>query len=126
MWNIPLYNRTMRLLSNHGKVKVEIEDLSSSYRSSNVRLSFPPSRACFFIRLTFMLFILAIGIFAPADVRPILKAYQGKDIPSEYAKKEAEQKKMAVDEWERLHPSSVHGAGFGFLSTMFGSVAAVS
>ena len=68
---------------------------------------------------------IAIGIFSPADVRPILKAYDGKDIPREYAKKEAEAKRVAVEEWERLHPSSVHGAGSGFLSSVFGSVAAV-
>ncbi|WVR03091.1 hypothetical protein IAU60_000080 [Kwoniella sp. DSM 27419] len=69
-------------------------------------------------------FLESIGIFAPADVRPILKAYQGKDIPVEYAKKEAEAKQKAVEEWERLHPTAVAGAGSGFLSSMFGSVAA--
>lgn len=69
-------------------------------------------------------FLESIGIFNPADVRPILKAYDGKDIPNEYAKKEAEAKRVAVEEWERLHPSAVHGAGSGFLSSMFGSVAA--
>lgn len=70
--------------------------------------------------------LLAIGIFAPADVRPVLKAYQGKNIPVEYAKKEAEQKQQAIDEWQRLHPTGVHGAGSGLLSSMFGSVSAVS
>lgn len=68
----------------------------------------------------------AIGFFSPADVRPILKAYQGKDIPTEYAKKEAEAKRIAVAEWDRLHPTSLHGAGSGLLSGLFGSVAAVS
>jgi len=58
-------------------------------------------------------------------VRPILKAYEGKDIPNEYAKKEAEAKRVAVQEWERLHPSSMHGAGSGLLSSVFGSIAAV-
>ncbi|CAD6564449.1 MAG: mitochondrial inner membrane protein required for protein import [Tremellales sp. Tagirdzhanova-0007] len=69
-------------------------------------------------------FLESIGIFSPADVRPVLKAYQGKDIPNEYAKNEAESKRVAVEEWNRLHPSSMHGAGSGFLSSVFGSVAA--
>jgi len=67
-------------------------------------------------------FLESIGIFSPADVRPILKAYQGKNIPIEYAKKEAEAKAKAVEEWEKLHPSGIHGAGSGFLSSIFGSV----
>jgi len=33
---------------------------------------------------------------------------------------------VAVEEWERLHPSSMHGVGSGLLSSVFGSVAAVS
>ncbi|WRT63191.1 uncharacterized protein IL334_000094 [Kwoniella shivajii] len=69
-------------------------------------------------------FLESIGIFNPADVRPILKAYEGKDIPVEYAKKEAEAKQKAIEEWERVHPSAVAGAGSGWLSSMFGSVAA--
>ncbi|WVW81240.1 hypothetical protein I302_103231 [Kwoniella bestiolae CBS 10118] len=69
-------------------------------------------------------FLESIGIFNPADVRPILKAYEGKNIPVEYAKKEAEAKQKAVQEWERMHPSAVAGAGSGWLSNVFGSVAA--
>ncbi|WWC67345.1 uncharacterized protein I206_101253 [Kwoniella pini CBS 10737] len=69
-------------------------------------------------------FLESIGIFNPADVRPILKAYEGKNIPVEYAKKEAEAKQKAVEEWERVHPTAVAGAGSGWLSNMFGSVAA--
>ncbi|WVN87596.1 uncharacterized protein L203_102779 [Cryptococcus depauperatus CBS 7841] len=69
-------------------------------------------------------FLESIGIFAPADVRPILQAYAGKDIPIEYAKKEAEAKQKAIEEWEKSHPTSVTGAGSGFLSGLFGSVAA--
>lgn len=69
----------------------------------------------------------AIGIFNPPDVRPILKAYEGKDIPSEYAKKEAESKKAAIEEWERKNPASRSGGGGGgFLGGMFGSVSPVS
>lgn len=67
----------------------------------------------------------AIGIFNPTDVRPILQAYAGKDIPVEYAKKEAEAKAKAIEEWERSHPTAITGAGSGFLSSIFGSVAAV-
>ncbi|OCF72346.1 mitochondrial import inner membrane translocase subunit TIM50 [Kwoniella mangroviensis CBS 8886] len=69
-------------------------------------------------------FLESIGIFNPADVRPILKAYEGKNIPVEYAKKEAEAKQKAIEEWERMHPSAISGAGSGWLSSMFGSVAA--
>lgn len=66
----------------------------------------------------------AIGIFAPADVRPVLKHYAGKDIPREYAKKEAEAKAAAVAEWERTHPT---GSGGGsWLSGVFGGSSAVS
>ncbi|KZT03903.1 HAD-like protein, partial [Laetiporus sulphureus 93-53] len=45
-------------------------------------------------------FLESIGIFKPADVRPILEAYRGKDIPIEYAKKEAEMKRKHVEDWE--------------------------
>ena len=43
----------------------------------------------------------AIGIYNPPDVRPILKAYQGKDIPIEYAKREAEDKQAHVENWTK-------------------------
>ncbi|KAH9927763.1 HAD-like domain-containing protein [Fomitopsis serialis] len=45
-------------------------------------------------------FLESIGIFHPPDVRPILEAYHGKDIPIEYAKKEAEMKQKHVEEWQ--------------------------
>ncbi|ORY26471.1 HAD-like domain-containing protein [Naematelia encephala] len=67
-------------------------------------------------------FLESIPIYNAADVRPVIKAYEGKDIPTEYAKREAEAKRIAVEEWERLHPTSLHGAGSGFLSGLFGSV----
>ncbi|KIM71865.1 hypothetical protein PILCRDRAFT_748373 [Piloderma croceum F 1598] len=44
-------------------------------------------------------FLESIGIYKPPDVRPILKAYQGKDIPIEYAKREAEDKQVHVENW---------------------------
>ncbi|KAG9086390.1 mitochondrial inner membrane protein required for protein import [Ceratobasidium sp. 370] len=46
-------------------------------------------------------FLESIAIHNPPDVRPILKAYQGKDIPKAYAAIEAEQKRMVVEEWEK-------------------------
>ncbi|GFZ44526.1 Mitochondrial import inner membrane translocase subunit TIM50 [Saitozyma sp. JCM 24511] len=67
-------------------------------------------------------FLESIGIYSPADIRPILKNYQGKDIPIEYAKAEAEMKRNVQEEWERQHPAT--SAGAGWLSGMFGSVAA--
>jgi import inner membrane translocase subunit TIM50 len=42
----------------------------------------------------------AIGIYKPPDVRAILKAYEGKNIPLEYAKKEAEMKREFIEEWK--------------------------
>jgi import inner membrane translocase subunit TIM50 len=53
-----------------------------------------------------------------------LKAYDGKDIPIEYAKKEEESKRAAIEEWERKNPNRSSGGG-GFLGGMFGSVSAV-
>lgn len=44
---------------------------------------------------------IAIAIYQPPDVRPILQAYQGKDIPLEYAKHEAEQKAKHIQEWKK-------------------------
>ncbi|ORX35097.1 hypothetical protein BD324DRAFT_582622 [Kockovaella imperatae] len=70
-------------------------------------------------------FLESIGIFQPPDVRPILELYRGKDIPVEYAKKEAESKRQVLEEWRRQHPTNVHGGGTGMLSSLFGSVAAV-
>lgn len=69
----------------------------------------------------------AVGIFAPPDVRPILKAYEGKNIPVEYAKREAERKQAAIEEWEREHGTAVAGAsGAGWLSKVFGALGGVS
>jgi len=46
-------------------------------------------------------FLESIGIYKPPDVRPILKAYQGKDIPVEYAKREAEEKLVHIENWKK-------------------------
>lgn len=63
-------------------------------------------------------------MFNVKDVRPIVKAYQGKDIPIEYAKKEAEAKRVAIEEWERRNPGgAAGGGGAGWLGGLFGGVA---
>lgn len=51
----------------------------------------------------------AIGIYQPPDVRPILEAYRDKDIPLEYAKKEAEAKQKHVEEWQHRHGLATGG-----------------
>lgn len=45
----------------------------------------------------------AIAIYNPPDVRPILKAYEGKDVPLEYAKTEAKAKANHIAEWNAKH-----------------------
>ena len=62
-------------------------------------------------------------MFNVKDVRPILSAYQGKDIPVEYAKKEAEAKRVAIEEWERRNPNAGSGGAAGWLGGVFGGVA---
>lgn len=44
--------------------------------------------------------MVAVGIYKPPDVRTILKAYEGKSIPLEYAEKEAASKRAFVEEWK--------------------------
>jgi len=58
----------------------------------------------------------AIAIYKPPDVRPILEAYRGKDIPSEYAKKEAEAKAKHIEEWKKKS----HHMTTGSFSSIFG------
>ncbi|KDQ12025.1 hypothetical protein BOTBODRAFT_113621 [Botryobasidium botryosum FD-172 SS1] len=68
-------------------------------------------------------FLESIGIHQPPDVRPILKAYEGKNIPLEYAKKEAEIKAKHIAEWEK-EKKGKGGAVTGFtLSGLFGGPA---
>jgi len=62
-------------------------------------------------------FLESIAIYKSPDVRPILQAYQDKDIPLEYAKKEAEAKRKHIEEWERSHKSAASGFT---LSGLFG------
>ncbi|KAF8883276.1 HAD-like domain-containing protein [Infundibulicybe gibba] len=67
-------------------------------------------------------FLESIGIYKPADVRPILTAYQDKDIPIEYAKKEAEAKAKHVEEW-KTKARGVTGFSVG---SLFGTQATVN
>ena len=64
---------------------------------------------------------LAIAIYQPQDVRPILQAYEGKNIPIEYAKKEAEGKKQFLEQWRKTNQK----AGSFTLSSLFGGGDAV-
>lgn len=66
----------------------------------------------------FLFFTSAIGIYKPPDVRPIIEAYSGKDIPIEYAKKEAEAKQRHIEEWE--HSRKGLSSGGFTLSGLFG------
>ena len=61
-------------------------------------------------------FLESIGIYKPADVRPILQKYEGKDLAVEYAKKEAEAKARQVEEWKAKHK----GVTPGFMSSLLG------
>ncbi|KAG6332746.1 hypothetical protein ID866_6344 [Astraeus odoratus] len=63
-------------------------------------------------------FLESIGIYKPQDVRPILQAYRGKDIPIEYGKKEAEARERHVEEWKSKRVGLSSG-GFT-LSSLFG------
>ena len=74
--------------------------------------------------ISFSLPRTAIGIYKPPDVRPILQAYAGKDIPVEYAEKEAEAKRKHIEEWNTKARGLSKG-GFT-LSSMFGGASEVS
>ena len=66
----------------------------------------------------------AIAIYRPPDVRPILNAFHGKDIPVEYAKQEAEAKKRHVEAWQQGGARRLSESGFT-LSSMFGGSSSV-
>jgi len=67
---------------------------------------------------------LAIAIYRPPDVRPILNAFHGKDIPVEYAKQEADTKKRHVEAWQQGGARRLSESGFT-LSSMFGGPSSV-
>ncbi|EIW80210.1 HAD-like protein [Coniophora puteana RWD-64-598 SS2] len=54
-------------------------------------------------------FLESIAIYKSPDVRPILTAYQGKDIPIEYGKKEAAAKERHIEEWKAKGASGLGG-----------------
>lgn len=64
-------------------------------------------------------FLESIGIYKPQDIRPILEAYRGKDIPIEYAKNEAEARERHIAEWQKKRKGLSTG-GFTF-SSLFGT-----
>jgi len=64
-------------------------------------------------------FLESVAIYRPPDVRPILKAFQGKDIPIEYAKQEAEAKRRHIEAWQQGGGKRLSESGFT-LSSMFG------
>ncbi|ESK90564.1 mitochondrial import inner membrane translocase subunit tim50 [Moniliophthora roreri MCA 2997] len=59
-------------------------------------------------------FLESIAIYKPPDVRPILEAYQGKNIPVEYAKKEAEGKAKHLEEWKQNKGNKSNSIGSFF------------
>ncbi|RXW25692.1 hypothetical protein EST38_g162 [Candolleomyces aberdarensis] len=61
-------------------------------------------------------FLESIGIYRPPDVRPILQAYEGKDVAVEYAKMEAEAKARHIEEWKAKHKGVAPNA----VSSLFG------
>lgn len=63
-------------------------------------------------------FLESIAIHAPPDVRPIIKAYHGKDIPRAYAAVEAEQKRKVIEEWEKSRKTG--GSGSMAIGGLFG------
>ncbi|EJD08232.1 HAD-like protein [Fomitiporia mediterranea MF3/22] len=65
-------------------------------------------------------FLESIAIYKPQDIRPILKAYQGKNIPIEYAKKEAEAKRQFLEDWKKSGKGKVASGGGFTLSHLFG------
>jgi import inner membrane translocase subunit TIM50 len=70
--------------------------------------------------------VTAVAFLKPPDVRPILTAYAGKDVAIEYAKKEAENKRFLIQDWEKKREGK--GAmvgGVSSLSRMFGASTSV-
>ncbi|KAB5591275.1 Mitochondrial import inner membrane translocase [Ceratobasidium theobromae] len=64
-------------------------------------------------------FLESIAIHLPPDVRPILKAYQGKDIPKAYAAVESEQKRKVIEDWEAKRKNG-SGGGSMVIGGLFG------
>ncbi|KAH9006224.1 HAD-like protein [Lactarius hatsudake] len=71
--------------------------------------------------IEFIPFLESIGIYKPPDVRAILKAYEGKHIPLEYAEKEAESKRAFVEEWKARGGGKGLSSGGFTVSSLFSS-----
>lgn len=68
-------------------------------------------------------FLESIAIYSPPDVRPILKAYEGKDVPLEYAKTEAKARAKHIADWNAKHKPAVAVPSF---RNLFGLVSTVT
>ncbi|KAH8110508.1 HAD-like protein [Phellopilus nigrolimitatus] len=68
-------------------------------------------------------FLESIAIYKPQDIRPIVQAYQGKNIPIEYAKKEAEAKHLFLEDWRKSGKAQSAGGGLTLSSLFSGSSA---
>ncbi|KAI0046454.1 HAD-like protein [Auriscalpium vulgare] len=66
-------------------------------------------------------FLESIGIYKPPDVRSVLKSYEGKDIPKEYAIKEAEHKKVFIEQWRARGGGKGLSSGGFTISSLFSS-----
>lgn len=63
----------------------------------------------------------AIAILQPPDVRPAIRSVAGKDVALEFAKQEAESKRLHVEAWERSRKGKKGAVGGMSLSSLFGS-----
>jgi len=71
--------------------------------------------------IAYLPFLEAIGINAVKDVRPVLKAYEGKSIPIEYAKRQQVYKQQQVEEWKQKKAESGLLGSFS-IASLFGIV----
>lgn len=74
-------------------------------------------------------FLEALAIKGVKDVRPVIRHYEGKHIPTAYAEAEARQKKELVDKWEKERQSTVStwiSAALGSLTKVCSSFLSLS
>ncbi len=81
---------------------------------------------CRFLPDSKLINVTAIAIYKPPDVRPVLNAYEGKNVPLEYGKLEAEMKAKHIDEWKSKHKRVASIPTFGSLFGMSSSVRLIS
>ena len=115
--NTSPFNPKTRLSCRSGRATHLTRGWLRWFRSSNVRIFHAYFRGGWEVQLTN---VTAIAIYKPPDVRPIIKAYEGKNIPIEYAKKEAEAKRQFLEEWRKSGKGKISSGGFT-LSGLFGS-----